>query len=333
MTTNWKNELLKSGLPFEYEVQECFVERGCTVWGEYTYLREDEEKIKEFSYDIDANYWKGGYGLDFMIECKYKIKPTKWFFLPHRYKYQDELDKNNFFHPLDHFSNYSFIFNKVPYSDIFENCLGPFCLKGIEVFENQYLEKNIRKSICQLAYSFVDRVIECFDNQLNVSTFKNSIFLNVPIIVTNADLYLINEEVTTKQIEVAKSIEEISTKRNFLLFFNKIGSHLKEYNEAKLLQYFESIDRKVVSERLDTFTKDLGHFINVLSSHYCPQVILFMQHTEDRENYDTLFDYINSILEPDEKTKKRIETAPKDFEKKNEAFLKELQKRRKKQVS
>jgi hypothetical protein len=316
MKTNWKQELLKSGLPFEYEVQECFVRKGCTVWGEFTYLREDEERVKEFSCDIDANYWKGGYGLDFMIECKYKVNPTKWFFLPHPYKYQDDLDKNDFFHPVDHFSKHSFIFNQFPYSNVFEGNLGPFCVKGTELFENQFLDINIRKAIHQLSYCFVNRVIDCFMNQLTVSTFKNSIFLNVPIVVTNAELYLVNENVTTDMIQSATSIEEISSKQNFLLFYNKIGVHLKEYNKYRLLQFFKGIDEKIVSKSMCTFTKDINFLIDVYSSDYCPRVILFMHHSKDHKNYNALFDYINSVLEPDNKTKKKLETAWEDFEKK-----------------
>jgi len=323
MTTNWKNELLKSGLPFEYEVQECFVKNGCTVWGEATYLREDEEeKVKEFSYDIDANYWKGGYCLNFMIECKYKIQPTKWFFLPHQYKYQNDLDKNGFFHPLDYFSDHSFPFNKFPVSDAFEN-LGPFCLKGVELFENQYLEQNIRKSIHQLSYSFVNRSIECFENQLTVDTFKNSIFLNVPIVVTNADLHLINENATIEQIESANSIEDVSTKQNFLFFFNKIGMQLKEYNKLKLKKYFQSIDSKLI---LESKTNDIDLFIEYFSSNFCPQVILFMQHTKDAKNYSTLFNYINQVLEPDKDTQKKIDIVCKSFEERCKDFGKKVKK-------
>lgn len=52
--------------------------------------------------DLDANTWFDGISVDFMIECKYKTRPTKWIFLPHPYSHPNELSRNSFLHPSDH---------------------------------------------------------------------------------------------------------------------------------------------------------------------------------------------------------------------------------------
>lgn len=327
MENNWKNHLLKSGLPFEYEVKECFVKKGCTVWDEFSYLKKDENLIeKEFSYDLDANTWEGEYSVDFMIECKYKTEPTKWFFTPDPYSYQNELTKNSFFHPLDHFSKHTFLFDKVPYDDVIKEPLGPYCLKGVEIYKNQHAEINISKAINQLSYAFIDKIIISLDSQLNTEIFNNSTFLHIPIIITNADLYLINKDLTTKDIESADSIEEISTKHDFLLFHNKIGKQLRDYNLNKLVSFFANQEQNMVLKRFNSFTKDLNHFVDIIASNYSPQTILIMNHDINHNNYQKLFDYVNFLITNTPERNERIDKVQKEMEQRRIEFKKKLKK-------
>jgi hypothetical protein len=327
MEDNWKKHLLKSGLPFEYEVKECFVENGCTVWDEYSYLKKDENDVeKEFSYDLDANKWNGGYSIEFMIECKYKTEPTKWFFTPDPYSYQNDLTKNSFFHPIDPFSENSFLFDNVPFDNVIKNPLGPFCLKGVEIFKNQSIETNITKAIKQLSYAFVDKLISSFDSQLNTEMFNNSIFLQIPIIITNADLHLINKNLTTKDIEIASSIEDISTKHDFLLFHNKTGEHLRDYNLNKLADFFSTQEKKKIEERFNTFTKDISHFVDVIASNYSPETILIMNHDESHDNYKKLFDYVNFLTVKSTQRDERIIQVQEDMKQRHTEFEKRLKK-------
>ena len=329
---NWKKHLLQSGLPFEYEVKECFVKKGCTVWDEYSYLKKDENNIeKEFSYDLDANTWNNGHSIDFMIECKYKTEPTKWFFLPDPYSYQQDLTKNSFFHPIDHFTKSNFIFNHYPFDNVIEKPLGPFCLKGVEIFKNQFIEINISRAINQLSYAFVDKIISAFESQLDQQSeiFAETVFLKIPLIITNADLYLINENVTTKEIENAETIEQISSKHDFLIYHNKSGEHLNNYNYEKLSEYFSTIPKTVIDKRMNTFTKDLTHFINTIASNYSPECILIMNHDINHENYTKLFDYINFLTKNSEALKKRIVEVQVESKKKHEDIMANLKNKKK----
>lgn len=308
MPNDWKKYLLQSGLPFEYEVKECFVKNGCSVWDEYKYLKEDENRTeKEFSYDLDANLWNGGYCIDFLIECKYKTEPTKWFFTPDPYAYQNDLSKNSFFHSVDFFTDNTFIFDKYPFDNVIKQALGPFCLKGIEVYKNQSLDVNISKATNQLSYAFVDKLISAIDSQLeDGGVFTNAIFLNIPIIITNANLHIINDGITTIDIENANSIKDISSEHDFLLFHNKIGEDLKKHNLNKLMNYFSQQGEDKFKSRIKSFTDDIGHFINVISKIYCPQMILVMHHDANHRNYKKLFDYINFITVQSTERDKRM---------------------------
>ena len=327
---NWKKYLLKSGLPFEYEVKECFVKNGCTVWDEYSYLKSDENNIeKEFSYDLDANTWQGGHSIDLMVECKYKTEPTKWFFTPDPYSYQQDLNKNSFLHPVDHFTKNTFLFNKMPFYDVIKEPLGPFCLKGVEVFKNQSIEINIRRAINQLSYAFIDKIISAFDGQLDkeVDMFNNSIFLQIPMIITNADLHLINKNITTKEIEKADSIEKISTQHDFLIFHNKIGEHLRNFNLNKLAEFFSGKEKGLVEGRMNTFTKDLNHFVNVIAN-YSPECILIMKHDEKHENYKKLFEYINFLTKKSHELEKIVNEVQEDMKRNHKEITKQLKRRK-----
>ncbi len=293
-TKDWKNLLLKSGLPFEYEVKECFVNQGCQVGDEYSYIKPDENQIeKEFSYDLDVSYIEDRNFLTFMVECKYKTEPTKWFFLPDPNPRPDGLSQNCFFHTVDHFKKDKFLPTHYPYENI-QKPLGPICLKGVEIFQNQFLEKSISRAVDQLSYAFVEQVISSFANQLEIEPFFDTNFFNIPMIITNADLHLMNEKLTTSDIEKAKDIEEISSKHDFLLFHNIIGESLKRHNKKALDQYFSKTVRNKFSNRNHSFAKEVDHLVQVTSQYYCPKAILIMNHDPKHENYKKLFNYIKS---------------------------------------
>jgi len=327
---DWKYYLLKSGLPFEYEVKECFVKHGCTVWDEYSYIKNDENNIeKEFSYDIDANYWSlnGGNSIDFMIECKYKTEPTKWFFLPDPYSHQSEVNQNSFFHPIDYFCDNKFLHSRYPYNKI-RDPLGPFCLKGVEVYQNQFLEVNIHKAINQLSYAFVEHVVSSIQSQLTTELFFNTVFFNIPIIITNAELFIINEKVTTKEIEDSKDIDSISTKQDFLLFHNKTGESLLQYNNTIITNFFSNFDDELLKSRNKSFTNDIAHLGNVIAQHYCPEIILIMHHDSEHNNYNKLFEYIKFLLNPSQELDNALEKATVEWKKHMNEFEKKYKRKK-----
>ncbi|WP_312352017.1 hypothetical protein [Sphingobacterium multivorum] len=98
MEKHWKDLLLKSGLPFEYEVKEKLSKIGCIVEDEYIYSKADENNMqKDFSYDLDVTYWNGC-SVNLMVECKYKTMDTNWFFLPDSSSYLYDINPDDFFY-------------------------------------------------------------------------------------------------------------------------------------------------------------------------------------------------------------------------------------------
>lgn len=61
----WKEHLLKSGLPLEFEVKKFLDSKGCVSNVDHTYMRYEEHNLNtEFSYDIDSSYIKGDHFMD-----------------------------------------------------------------------------------------------------------------------------------------------------------------------------------------------------------------------------------------------------------------------------
>ncbi|WP_210415750.1 hypothetical protein [Leptospira bouyouniensis] len=316
---NWKQSLLKSGLPLEFEVKKQFIENNCIVSDEFTYIREDEEnKLKEFSYDLDAYFQIERNAFKFLIECKYRSPGIKWLFLPAPTTYLKEIHKNSFLNTVDFFIRDESPYRYEEYSKLFPFTLGPICKKGIEIADEKYDESSIRKAINQLAYAIIEKIIESIDSQIGDvgEVAYKFIYHHIPIIVTTANLYLINENATIQEISNANEVEEIAKETDFLIYHHDIGRDLEEYNYEALKSYFEDKNKQYIKKSLHTFTDNLDHLIDVISTNHSPSCILIIRH--DSESYQKLFFYLKELINPSKDTLLKIEKGAEEFRKKFE---------------
>lgn len=184
--TSWKDHLLKSGLPLEFEVSKFLDSKRCISKMEYTYLRSNENNVDtEFSYDIDSTYIKGDHYMDLMIECKYRHESTKWIFLPDSYNSPDFIEETSFMHLINHFMDDREPEIKFPVS------FGPLCSKGIELTTDGPNPKTITQAINQLSYAMAGKIVEAIESQSGrqkYACFKTTSFYYIPIIITTAQL-------------------------------------------------------------------------------------------------------------------------------------------------
>ena len=170
-TTKWKDFLLKSGLPLENDVFRYLREKGAVPSFEYSYLRNDErQNEKQFSYDLDASYFRRGYGCGLMIECKYRHDSTTWVFTPDEYGGPEEIYETSFVHPFDRFVSRKFPFSGIPVAKF-----APLCSKGIEITSSGSNEKTITQGISQLSYAFAEQVVHAVSHQVNNLIEENMI--------------------------------------------------------------------------------------------------------------------------------------------------------------
>lgn len=309
--TKWKDYLLKSGIPLEYEVMQYLLKKGCVGSYEHTYMRNDENGIpNEFSYDISSSYIKGGNFFDLMIECKYRDQSTDWIFVPDDdYGGVNEIYSHGFLNPVDHFNTD----NKFHQLD-FEP-LGTLCGKGIEITSGGSNPKTINQAIKQLSYAMADKVISAMEHQID-GLMGNSefIFYNIPIIVTTANLYQLKDTVTINELKLANNIEDVATKTDCLVLNGNVGSDLENYNLTKFANFVNERGKAFLEQNLKSFNEDISFVFSVIAKHYCPQAIAIIHHSDSNNGFEKLFDYLNEVISPTKKTINRVKAKEKRME-------------------
>jgi hypothetical protein len=318
--TKWKDYLLKSGLPLEYEVKQFLDSRNCISSFEYSYLKPDENSIiNEFSFDIDSAFIEKEHFFKFLIECKYRDPSTNWFFLPTQYGGPSELRHTSFLHPNDHFTKATKFPYRYPELPVFAKA----CQKGIEITSEGQNPKTITQAATQISYAMAEIIVDDMVHQIEeYLTTSEVIFYNIPIIITTANLYRINENVTIEDIKANDDILKIATKEDCIVLETKIGKDLEKHNRKVFQNFLSKYDRSKLNHKLKSFNTDIDFVCSVISESYCPQAILVIRHTSDNKALIRLFDLLNDIIKPSKKTKdyltaerKRIKESMKRFKK------------------
>lgn len=307
----WKDYLLRSGLPLENDIKRYLDSKGCVSNFEYSYLRKDEnEQEKEFSYDIDAAYIKGREFIELMVECKYRHETTKWIFTPQDYGGSDEIDPNSFMHPFDHF-----VPNTFPFKGLFPEQLAPLCSMGVEVTTSGDNEKTITQAVSQLCYAFAPKIVSAMEHQVDKLLVEDYIFYHVPIIATTAELRRLRSDVDIDIIKSSSNIEDISDKYDCLILKHTTGTHLEKYNWAMFNDCLSGLGESKLTENLCSFTDDLRHLLSVVAAHYSPQSIVIVHYSKEENGFNSLFEYIDRLLDPPPDLDEKLKVQEKKFEK------------------
>jgi hypothetical protein len=309
--TNWKEHLLKSGIPIEFEIKKFLTSKGCISNFDYTYLRNNEsDLLREFSYDIDSSYIKEHNFVDLMVECKYRHDSTKWIFLPEEYDGPDEVDFTDFMHKNSHFSTAK----RAPYRHPL--AFAPLCSKGIEMTSDGQNPKTITQAIMQLSYAMADKIVDGMHHQLDVvlgESFGGTNFYNIPIIITTAELYRINDDADIETIKKAENIEDISEKAPFLIVKNKIGIDLESYNNHIFQAFINEYGKEKLEKHLFSFNKDVDFVMSVIAKNHCPSCIAVIHYSKEENGLEQFFDYIDRVFSPDQEILDLIKKKKEDF--------------------
>lgn len=243
----WKSRFLSSSVPLEFETARVLTNLNISVSHDYSFSRRESLDYKEFSCDLKGlGYFPLGNNdqvdatIELLVECKYRDEGKGWIFLP-------ELD-------LPEFSNQtlgyairnitSFSRTTIKYGPIYDlEEIFSFSPKGVEInFNNgEVFDKDIRHGILQLKYALPyliqDAILGNIYGHINDAKPR---FI-VPILVTNADLYLLNKEFSIESLKKCNAIEEIASKVPYLLFYSNIGPDFTEHHK----QVFESFYDKI----------------------------------------------------------------------------------------
>ncbi|SNS71656.1 hypothetical protein SAMN05421640_0972 [Ekhidna lutea] len=294
--TKWKDYLLKSGVPLEFEIKKLLDELGCQTRFDQSYLRNDRNQIStEFSYDIDSSYIKDLFFFKLLIECKYRDPSTNWLFVPDNEQSGKTKSYDSFLHPIDFFT----LENKFYLDYYLMPYFSPSCEKGIEITSDRQNPKSITQAANQLSYGLVHEIIESMIvNYESDDGLEDQLCFHIPIIVTTANLYVAKKDLTIDSLKKSEKIEQIAKKENSLVLKYNIGKELEQYNFEQLKRFTKRYSIKDLKKRFNCQYDDLDLTIRYLSKHACPRSILVMHYDQFNNSFTELFELFNLITSP-----------------------------------
>lgn len=215
--SKWKDRLLSSSVPLEFDAAKILVDKGFTVDFDYTYRRYDNKEEKDFSADISADAF---YPFDFdapihltvdlLVECKYRNPNVKWIFLPdiNTDQYHSRFSSRTALKLVDEFSN-----------ECFESRLGflsehETCLKGSELNlqTGEVHDSDIRHGCNQLLYAMPHLLQRKISSALHNAIDECYPFVICPILLTTAELYIVSAEFGISKVLNSAKLEELCYK-------------------------------------------------------------------------------------------------------------------------
>lgn len=229
----WKDKLLSSSIPLEYEMAKILAKNKFSIDLDYSYKRYDNDLEKEFSIDIKAS----GYypfnmdasiklGFDLLIECKYRNPNVSWLFIEDvNIKEFASFSSRGVLKLIDEFSEYT-IKNRVSnLSDI------RTCLKGVEINtqSGDVHDTGINHGVNQLTYCMPPLVKQHIFGSLVGHLEDNHPYIVCPVLITTADLRILNNNFSIDSLNKSKSLDEISTEVPYLKFYSDVYPSFKEH--------------------------------------------------------------------------------------------------------
>jgi hypothetical protein len=245
----WKDFLLRSGVPLEYDVALMLAREGMSVGADFSYLRRDLTGFKESSIDLTATWYGPGennvkYELSSIIECKYR-SPEKVILL---------LNNPNIKFPPEILGGTVTIFDEfVPYHfplNTFEQLERKldFVYKAIELHDNGAHDDEMRYAIQQLRYATPAYLRSTFDFGITPNLEEAIAVFFSKILVTNAPLRLLSSGVDIKAIRAAKRLEDISTPIDTAILYSDYGPDFEDH--ARFVFGVEAEERKRRAEQV-----------------------------------------------------------------------------------
>lgn len=229
----WKDRLLSSSLPLEYEVGKILTNDNFYVDFDYSYKRYDNALEKEFSFDIKAGSFypfekdpEIQMTIDILIECKYRNPNMSWLFIkdinPEEFSNFSSKGVIKF---IDEFTQMT---SKNKYSD-FPIC--ETCLKGIEINtqNGEVHDVGITHGLNQLLYSIPVLLGDHIEGNLGDHLSEAYPYIICPILITTAELRILKDDFSIDKVKNAESIDDISVEVPFLKLYSDVYPSFKEH--------------------------------------------------------------------------------------------------------
>jgi hypothetical protein len=249
---SWKDYLLSSGLHLWHSVAQALDKLGIYNHKEFKYERTNEIGLPQvFSVDIFASHinlelqiW-----LELFVECKYRHEGVRWLFVPAKTELFFGPQLGDCFILLDELSSDREINRGV--LDQFTSAYD-FCGKGVELLSNDANPKAVEQSIQQLRFALVNSIVDGLNHQLHgsIPSERTPIFVIVPIVVTTAELWRLNQDVSIESIREADVLEQVATQRDLLIMRQEPDIQLTRHAISVFEKNITAADQVLISERI-----------------------------------------------------------------------------------
>lgn len=267
LTRKDKENLFKTGIPFEVSVNQYFAKLGFWVNPEFSYLRND----KEFSIDAEVtlinnrlkNTKTDSIWLKILLECKFTTNSrNKWVFFTYGNKVK-KISRNEVlifpFEEQDRISKPSFL-NETKLASLLKQT--PVVWKGTTLTENDATTSYIKEAISQLQFSYIHALNEFIDFKMPYDFVENREHILLPLVVTNNPLYYSNFAFNVENINHLQDVN--IHKAKWLIVDAGFSNELLEYNRNEFTKkYKEIIEKKkkiFVHLSEDEFNQDIRGF-------------------------------------------------------------------------
>lgn len=225
-----KTKLLSQGLPFEFLVAKELNDLGLEPTGDYEFFKSNKSNERViFSIDNTATFKDEANKIiiELLVEVKYS-NDDPWIFFkdPNKRKYCQQAKNGLIPISLEEFDIQKGLFEN-------KNLQFEYAAYGLQASSRKEDYNRIIHGCKQLNWAFIDKYIsqhslisitpEDIDIEFGFKRFY------APIIITNADLLMVSDNITLDDLQ-RKSIDEITSKKEIIPFFQKISSNTK--NEA-----------------------------------------------------------------------------------------------------
>jgi hypothetical protein len=239
----WKDKLLSSSVPLEFECARIFRKAGFWITPEYCFRRLDENRIdKEFSVDFVARAFapfdhsgEVHASVEVPVECKFRTRNKRWVFLPEPSDDEDALLAHGI-RVLDEFSSFEMEADAIRTF----NCNLEVAYKGFEINSDSgdVHDADLKHGVNQLRYLLPHLVASHISEAVSSYPEDNQPLVFSPVLVTTAPLYLLNEDVSIATIEHATSLDELMRAAQFIALRTSDGPDF----ETHLMKSCENLE-------------------------------------------------------------------------------------------
>lgn len=230
MSETWKQALLDSNMPLEYEAAQTLVAEGFAVGAGFKHARHEQPPVAETAVAMHAvgeppfSRENGAHGrLDLLVECRHCFPGARFLFLPDPNPAPSKpVPAGHAIRAVDQFSPY-----------VIENNAGKdfersaaFCYRGLAInpetgqADPEALEADIDGLQYALPRLFSENVINVFSGPPE----QNLPFFFCPILVTTARIWVAKpERMSVEAVQKAERISQFADERPYLILYSDYG--------------------------------------------------------------------------------------------------------------